>query len=135
MQINNTFIKLMMMTTSENDGEALNALRKANKILATSNMSWEQLLMKSLAAPQQTARPPPRPEPNWDNVPQPQPAGPGRRRRYTDRKEINHLFSLALRNNLPENYLAKVMGIRQWWDDHQFLSERQYNAIKQAAET
>jgi hypothetical protein len=36
--------KLMMMTTSENDGEALVALRMANKLLQRATVNWEQLL-------------------------------------------------------------------------------------------
>ena len=37
--------KLMALTTSENDGEALNALRAANRILARNDLSWEDLLI------------------------------------------------------------------------------------------
>lgn len=37
-------VKLLAMTTSDNDGEALNALRMANKMLAAEKMTWEQVL-------------------------------------------------------------------------------------------
>ena len=40
----NKFVKLMMLTTSANDHEALSALRKANAILADQSVSWEQLI-------------------------------------------------------------------------------------------
>jgi Protein of unknown function (DUF2786) len=36
--------KLMRMTTSPNDGEALNALRKANELLKAAKMDWQQVL-------------------------------------------------------------------------------------------
>jgi len=36
--------KLMMMTTSTHDGEALNALRAANRILARHKLSWREVL-------------------------------------------------------------------------------------------
>lgn len=36
--------KLMAMTTSSNDGEALNAMRMANKIIKAAGTSWEELL-------------------------------------------------------------------------------------------
>jgi hypothetical protein len=32
----------MMLTTSTNDGEALIALRKANRILAEARINWEE---------------------------------------------------------------------------------------------
>jgi hypothetical protein len=37
-------IKMMGMTTSDNDGQALVALRKANKLLADNGWSWEKLI-------------------------------------------------------------------------------------------
>ena len=38
------FTKLMALTTSDNDHEALLALRKAQNILQTENISWEGVL-------------------------------------------------------------------------------------------
>ena len=40
------FLKIMGMTTSAADGEALNAMRLANQMLADAKMSWEDLLVK-----------------------------------------------------------------------------------------
>lgn len=80
--------KLLNMTTSANDGEALVAIRKANSILKDGGWSWDQLLSakirligdpwKGMAAPptrdsaasrvQPSAAPPPR------QAPRPQPA-------------------------------------------------------------
>ena len=37
-------IKLMNLTTSTFDGEALNAIRKANLLLAESNISWAEFI-------------------------------------------------------------------------------------------
>src|SRR2546425_67329 len=34
----------MAMTTSDNDGEALNALRMANKLLSADKVTWEEVL-------------------------------------------------------------------------------------------
>lgn len=36
--------KLLKMTTSSNDGEAINAMRMANKLLATNGFDWDKLL-------------------------------------------------------------------------------------------
>lgn len=37
-------IKLMMLTTSDFDGEALSAIRKANKLLSHLKMNWSEVL-------------------------------------------------------------------------------------------
>jgi hypothetical protein len=37
-------IKLLMMTTSDFDGEALSFIRKANELLKRNSLSWEQVL-------------------------------------------------------------------------------------------
>jgi hypothetical protein len=37
-------IKLLKMTTSDNDGESLTALRKANEFLKTAGWDWEKLV-------------------------------------------------------------------------------------------
>lgn len=41
---NDRLSKLMAMTTSDNDGEALNALRMANKMLSAEKLTWEEVL-------------------------------------------------------------------------------------------
>lgn len=43
----NRLIKFMMLTTSDQDGEALNALRRANKMLKEAKINWEELLTQS----------------------------------------------------------------------------------------
>jgi hypothetical protein len=42
--------KLMMMTTSSHEGEALNALRMANKILLKEKKNWADILQKTSPA-------------------------------------------------------------------------------------
>lgn len=70
-------IKLMRMTTSPNDGEALVALRKATKLLDSAGWTWDQLIngritiiedpFKTLTDPvaprADTSTPPPTPRP------------------------------------------------------------------------
>ena len=38
--------KLMAMTTSDNDGEALNAIRRANDLLAKNGKSWSDFIVE-----------------------------------------------------------------------------------------
>ena len=42
--------KLMNLTTSDSDGEALNALRKANELLTKHKLTWSEILLKAGAA-------------------------------------------------------------------------------------
>lgn len=90
-------IKLMGMTGSSNDSEALSAMRKANALLSTAGWTWERLLLgkvtvvndpfNSIPTPDSTARyagapqtpqrpqptPPPsrRPQPQYKSPPPP----------------------------------------------------------------
>ncbi len=38
------FIKFMNLTTSSNDGETLNSIRKANELLKENNMTWTEFI-------------------------------------------------------------------------------------------
>jgi len=38
-------VKLVMMTTSNHDGEALNAIRMANSLLAANKLNWSDILL------------------------------------------------------------------------------------------
>ena len=63
--------KLLGMTTSNNDGEALNAIRKANLLMKSAGWTWADLISKKikiienpftgLGDPRQKMPPPPRP--------------------------------------------------------------------------
>lgn len=44
METKDRFLKLMALTTSNNDHEALLALRTAQKLLESSNLTWEKLM-------------------------------------------------------------------------------------------
>lgn len=44
--------KLMMLTASNADGEALNAIRIANRMLTGAKLNWEQVLKVRLAGPE-----------------------------------------------------------------------------------
>lgn len=44
------FIKVMMLTTSDQDGEALSAIRTANNFLKKNNLTWENVLRSGLSA-------------------------------------------------------------------------------------
>jgi hypothetical protein len=123
------FTKLMMMTTSDNDQEALIAIRKANRILKMAQVTWEDML-KALAAP---ARPPPRPEPDWQNV-NPASATHIKSKKFSNEKEIDGYFDRIFARDMSGDFGEFVISVHIWWKDKGFLTERQYNAIKKSAE-
>jgi hypothetical protein len=123
------FAKLMMMTTSDNDQEALTAIRKANRILKMAQVTWDDML-KALYA---SAAPPPRPEPEWQNVNATEQRATGKKR-YTNEKEINSFFDRIFARDMSGDFEEFAMSVHLWWKDKGFLTERQYNAIKKSAE-
>lgn len=112
------FIKLMRLTTSDQDGEALVALRKANAILMEANLDWEDLL-RSKVTVRQTDQ-------------QPKPTG----KVFNNANEINKMFE-ALFKKVPESSPFRsgfLNSLHEWWEDKGFLTEKQYNAVLKSYE-
>lgn len=64
----NLLIKLLNMTTSDHDNEALTAIRRSNALLKQSNLSWDDLIPVDPPEPSaSTPEPPaePNPEPDY----------------------------------------------------------------------
>lgn len=136
------FVKLMALTTSSIDGEALSALRKANAMLDETNMTWEQLLAgkvkfvrdefggakssarrdyekRSGARPH---RPGPEPQAGWYYA---EDFGP----------QINEMFEFIDRQLAPDNsFRAWVSDVYEQWINRNKISERQYTVLRQACE-
>ena len=136
------FIKLMKMTTSSTDGEALAALRAANRALSAGGGDWENLLRGKLApvdpfvslarpttresAPQ---APPPRPTP-------PPPPPPPKRVRGLDKKEAKQvtgwLATLEFaRLNYPTQRQYNVVAAE--WKTHKALTNTDWDWLRNAA--
>lgn len=129
-------IKLMMMTTSTNDAEALTALRKANSMLKEDGKDWSSLLgltaqlntLKNRPAP-----PPPRPPMK--------PAGRGTtdthkypppKDRFTD-NDIPRMLQSLLRDTKGD-FRNLIESLYQQWNDKHYLTERQYEVVINAYE-
>jgi hypothetical protein len=132
-------IKLMMMTTSSHDGECLTAIRMANAKLAEENMNWEEVLNGSSTRPepepqrqrsrQQETPPWEEDEGQYDWDRGPPPAGS-----YSDRQEIELLFSIAFGNTSQySSFYQFLTSVNQWWSRKGFLTRAQYEALKRAA--
>lgn len=131
MKTDGLFVKLMMLSTSDNDGEALAALRKANKILKDAKVSWMELLGGT--KPDQSFRVPPskrpkpeRPEPQWDTV--------GDDERFSG-PEIDRYFNTVFdQKDMSESFAGFMESLHIWWESKGWLSKKQYLALKKSAE-
>lgn len=112
------FLKLMNLTQSSYDGEALNAIRMANAVLARTNQTWDDLLAgKIVMIAPITGAPTVR-----------QSSGI----RYTDTDEINAYFNKLYGRNLG-TFKEWVDSVHDWWETKGFLTEAQYKTLKKSA--
>ena len=140
-----TFVKLMMMTTSDHDREALTALRKANALLKAEGKNWEELITGLV--PMEPDRPPPREEePRGRSRPRPQRETPPWEGEEAWREDVPRRGSPEYQTfmfGIFEEALAKVRkgssfrntveSIHQWWQDKGFLTDAQLRVILKAA--
>jgi hypothetical protein len=137
MEVPARFIKLMMLTTSENDSEALVALRKANALLAEANVNWEEFLnavSASKAVAQSSKAPTTHAKAPWEDDDGFSDVGRDARGHYTDADEIDRLFEKAYANTRPSSGFREFLdSVHAWWEGNRFLTEKQYAAIRKAA--
>jgi hypothetical protein len=108
------FIKLMMMTTSSHDNEALSALRMANAELASLNRNWEEILRGKV------------------KVETPSKSAPTGKK--FDGPDINPMFERAFNRCKPNSSFYEFLeSIHAWWETKGFLTEAQYNALKRSS--
>ena len=97
------FLKLMNLTTSSYDGEALNAIRMANAVLARTNQTWEDLLKNKIvmvAPPPDATRPATKSYVRHDNA-----------------NEINGYFEdLYDRGSRLGTFKQWVDSVHEWWE-------------------
>src|ERR1700755_3091074 len=135
-------VKLLMMTTSTHDAEALVAIRKANAILGEMNLNWAEFLSgveaKSGAQQEDNSwRQKPserqkRRQSNDDNAfSQAGNASNGRTTKYDNQEEINRYFDLAFNNtDSGSSFMSFLESVFEWWEDKGFLTEKQYYAVR-----
>ncbi len=120
------FIKLMMMTQSSNDGEALTALRKANGMLAGENMNWSEFISGIKTKP----APVPKGRGTTDTAPEKYSRYDGKYQQFNDPKIANMLASLM--RDAKGGFRDFVESVESYWREHGYLTERQYEAITNA---
>jgi len=111
------FIKLMMMTTSPSDGEALNACRMANGLLLEANLDWRDFLQGKAQIVS---------TPGLKGV---------QGKRYTNSDEINRMLDQVLSHTRGgTSFHNFIMSLNDWWKDNSYLTEKQYNALRKSYE-
>ncbi len=106
--------KMMAMTTSSHDGEALNALKLVNGILKKHGITWDELLTKMVSADVEVAEV--EEDPDVDNM----------------AKNINMAFD-ELRGVDLGDFRNYINSIEKYWLEHKYLSPAQrkplFNAV------
>ena len=131
-------IKLMGMTTSNSDGEALAALRAANRLLITNGGgNWETLLRGKLAPIDPFAslpEPPKSPPPPPRNPPPPPP--PPRRNRGLDKKEQKLITAWLVTcefGNMHSTTKLQIDLVEREYKLHGAMTDNHFNYLKQTA--
>lgn len=143
MKVPQMLVKLLMMTTSSSDGEALTAIRKANAMLASANVNWEEFL-EAVAinnVPQdQSFRTPPsqrRGRPYGGDDDDVRNAftdvGKAPSKKYDDASVINPMFDKAFAAS-SGGFSDFLNSVFEWWTEKGFLTEKQFMAVKRSSE-
>lgn len=105
--------KLMQLTQSGNDNEALGALRKANEILTSYQLDWNRVFSRlvKVETPVESAEDADKPE----------------------RQRIEEAFA-AVEDGDPRGSFADfIASLKEQWDQRGYLSEKQKDALFTAA--
>lgn len=118
--------KIMEMTASDKDGEALNAARMATSMVKDAGETWESVLnaqrpatvtvtVTRHAAPEQREQPE-----GWLAA------------HLTDKVTIDMMFRAiyAMPRTGNEEFWQKLDGIHHWFDEHGSLSQKQYQMVR-----
>lgn len=125
------FIAIMGMTGSAGDGEALNAVRKANEMLRAAGKTWSDVLSAPTAAAFGT--------PDYRTPPSRRGTGSyGKPHRPTRRSEEERIRSDDIEPMLSElgakrhdvSTLMFVASLREFWEREGYLTQSQYEHVK-----
>ena len=115
------FIKLMGMTSSQHDGEALNAMRLAWSLMAKHNIGWEEILRGKVTVTNQVA--PFGPGSSPSSIPQ--------GRAVISDAEARDIFE-TLDRTVKGGFRDFVESIRTQWETEGWMSLKQHAALKKA---
>jgi hypothetical protein len=110
-----------MLTTSDNDAEALVAIRSANKILADAGIDWNRVFDRTItvAAEFEAA---------------PEESKIVRQTVSTHTREIEEAFTTIKARDPRGTFADFIASLKDQWDEKHFLTEKQKAALFRAAE-
>lgn len=111
-------VKVMMLTTSQSDGESLNAMRKANSILNNHKLNWEEILTKSVIVKDEPVYQPP----------------PKRGNKGKVSGDSAHILFCELAATGRFTYSRFVKSCEEFYQKTGFLTEKQYWSLKKLLE-
>jgi len=114
-------IKLLRMTESQHEGEALSAMRMANSLLNKHNANWDEVMRG--VVPMVDADP-------FKSAPKP---GAPPAVKYSDKVEIDTYFATLCSRDLG-TFKDYVDDVHKWWTEKGFLTQKQYDVIKKSAQ-
>lgn len=114
----------MLMTTSDSDGEALNALRMANKMMAEEGVRWPDVLQEERKVTVTVSRAP------WDPESSYRPAEDWVAPHLKDAVTINLMFKTIYGTQMTDDFKMFVDSVHARWKKFGQLTANQYNAIR-----
>lgn len=120
-------VKLMMMTTSSFDAEALVAIRKANSLLSSSNANWQDVLRTGFSIHTFDYPPPRRPPP-------PSPSKRKKKKTIDPRADlINQMFETILAEvSQSSSFREFIVDVQEKWETTGSLTPKQFDAMERA---
>ncbi len=106
-------LKLLELTKSTNDAEALNAIRKANDIREKANMQWEDMFAKSITTYKPSDLPPIF----------------GRRPRQPQFLTVESMFREILRRDLSDMLRSKIEQLKYVYEWTQSLDGEEVSTL------
>jgi hypothetical protein len=106
------FVKLMGMTGSQSDGEAINALRMATAILIRENITWEEFLTKGIKIQHES----------WSG------SKPVRKAAVSN-EQAAPIFQFLLSTLRDGSFRNTIISIYLQWKDKGWVSERQWEVV------
>lgn len=110
-----TLRRLMQQTTSDNDHEALAALRKANALLRGDNVTWDKFFSRTVTVVNDF-------EPAEDDIPSSQ-------NQARHDKMIDAAFEVLERKSLRNGAEDFIASLHEQWLTRRSLSEKQQEAL------
>lgn len=126
--------KLLALTASDHDHEALSAMRMANAMVKAAGVTWDELL----APPQNVIAVTIQRNPPWQDMtprPSPQQDGDWTAPHLSDKPTIELMFkTIEAQQRLPgsEHFFGWVANVKARFERHGNVTQREYDALRRS---